>query len=330
MRRVLAGAAVAVAMGAATSAMADDPVVMRVSHQLPPAHHLAQITEVWAEELEKRSGGKIDVQIFGSNELFGARENYPAVARGQVEAAMSVSVQWGRTIPELNALWIPFQYTTADSVRSFLTSDARTMMDDLLRDKQVEPLAWLYQTRLTIVTSKDKPIVQVEDFDGLKLRGLNDIVDAGYNAAGAGTVAMSGSEVYQALQTGVIDAGLTGVSAGLRRKYYEVQNYATVFPSAAVFFNLYANPEWYDGLPDELKQAIRETSIAIEPQAIDISEEKIREAQIGLVDRGMTVTVLGSRQIDEWKSIMIEPVREAYLEASGDSGRQLLDLLDQL
>ena len=59
---------------------------------------------------------------------------------------------------------------------------------------------------------------------------------------------MSGSQVYQALQTGVIDAGLTDVSAAYSRKYYEVQEFGVVSPFFSVFFHIYVNPEWDDGL----------------------------------------------------------------------------------
>src|SRR3546814_18493368 len=69
-------------------------------------------------------------------------------------------------------------------------------------------------------------------------------------------VSMPGSEVYQALQTGVIDAALTGVQAASSRKFYEVQDYGAATAIFLVFDNLVVNPEWWDGLPEDVRAGI--------------------------------------------------------------------------
>ena len=77
---------------------------MRVSHQLPSTHLLARLLEEWAARIEDGTGGAIDVQIFPSNQAFKVADNYPAVARGFIEAALTVSFQWCRTLPEMCVL----------------------------------------------------------------------------------------------------------------------------------------------------------------------------------------------------------------------------------
>jgi len=101
MKRFVLPAVAGIALLATTAAQAD-ATVMRVSHQLPPKHHIAQKIDAWAADIEKRSGGSIDVQIFGANQAFGAKQNFPAVAKGDMEAAFSVNFQWGKTVPEMN------------------------------------------------------------------------------------------------------------------------------------------------------------------------------------------------------------------------------------
>src|SRR6188474_3026787 len=83
-------------------------VTMRVSHQVPTAHHLHGMLEGFAADVKQRSNGQIEVQLFPAEQLHKAGENYPAVARGAVEAALSVNQQWGNTIPEMNGPVIPF------------------------------------------------------------------------------------------------------------------------------------------------------------------------------------------------------------------------------
>jgi C4-dicarboxylate-binding protein DctP len=69
-------------------------VVMRISHQVPPAHHLTKMLDGSVADVKKRTNGQVDVQVFGSEQLVKAAENFPAVARGTIEAALSVNFQW--------------------------------------------------------------------------------------------------------------------------------------------------------------------------------------------------------------------------------------------
>ena len=110
---------------------------MRVSHQLPPAHHIGKLVESWAADIEKRSGGKIDVEVLGSAQAFKPDQNHPAVARGQVEAAMAVNFQWGNTIPEMNVVTIPYFMTDLARIKKFPGSDAAKLLEAKLMEKGV-------------------------------------------------------------------------------------------------------------------------------------------------------------------------------------------------
>ncbi len=87
---------------------------MRCSHQLPPQHHIAQVIDRWAAEVEAQSNGDIDVQVFGANSLSGAKENIPGVAKGSIECAFSVNFQWGKTLPIMNVTLKPYAITSKD------------------------------------------------------------------------------------------------------------------------------------------------------------------------------------------------------------------------
>src|SRR6185503_987020 len=197
----------------AVSAAAAQPAVMRISHQVPPAHHLSKLLQDFAADVKARTNGSVDVQLFGSEQLAKAAENFPQVARGNIEAAVSVNFQWGTTIPEMSATLIPYYMTDLAQIKRFPASEARKFLDAKLEARGVHSIAWLYITRESIFTSGKKPLVSLDDFKGVKIRGLNSLTDHALTAAGAVTSAMPGSEVYQALQSGVRDAGLTDLSA---------------------------------------------------------------------------------------------------------------------
>ena len=307
-----------------------DAVVMRVSHQLPPDYHIARLVDDWVAHVETLSGGSIDVQVFGASQLFSPADNFPAVAGGDIEAALSGNFQWAGSVPAMNVTMVPYLFRQLDHIAAFPNSDAAAFLEGLLADVGVRNLAWLYTTRTSIITSNGRPIVSLADFEGLKIRGLNRIADAGLVAAGAAPTAMPGPEVYQALQTGVIDAGLTDVSAALSRRYYEVQEFGTVAPLFSVFYHLYVNPDWWDGLTDAQRAAIEEASALAEVDAVTLTEEEAAAAFDRLQEEGMLLHSQTNAEQAEWAGVIVEPVMDAFLEAAGEDGRQVIDLLGQL
>ena len=110
MKYLTFAALAAAGMAFVTTAYAETKT-MRVSHQLPPKHHIAKKIVAWGADIEKLSGGSIKVKMFGANQAFGAKQNFPAVAKGDMEAAFSVNFQWGKTIPEMNVTLKPYSVT---------------------------------------------------------------------------------------------------------------------------------------------------------------------------------------------------------------------------
>ncbi len=318
----LATPAVARAQGAAS--------VMRLSHQFPPSHHNARVIAAFAEDVAARSAGAVTVQVFPAEQLAKARENFPGVARGAFEAAAAVNFQWGTTIPEMNAMTIPYQFTDLPKIRAFPGSAAATLLEGLLARRQVRNLMWLYTTRQSIFTSNARPIVGLDDFRGLKIRGLNPLTDHALTAAGAAPSAMAGPEVVPALQSGVLDAALTDVSAAVSRRYYEIQKFGTVAPYFAVISHVYVNPRWWDGLRPDQRAAIEAAARKAEQDQIAVTEATAAAAVGELRARGMTIHEQTDAEATAWKARMQPPVVEAFLRLAPESGKRLIDLLQAL
>ncbi len=307
-----------------------EATVMRVSHQLPPKHHIAKLVESWAADIEARSDGSIDVQVFPANQAFKPKENFPAVARGKIEAALSVNFQWGKTIPEMNVTLKPYSFTDLALLEKFSGSPVAEFLQQKLEAKGVHNIAWLFTTRMSAYTSKGMALIKPADFKGVKIRGLNKLVDSGLVALGAAPSAMSGSQVYQALQTGVIDAGLTDISAAYSRKYYEVQDHVTVSPLFSVYFHVYVNKDWWSGLDEAQRKAIMDASAKAEAEALVITEESAGKAPGQLAEKGMKVHVHTAEEIAAMRAIMDPPFTKAFLEASGEDGQKLLDMISAM
>jgi C4-dicarboxylate-binding protein DctP len=303
---------------------------MRLSHQVPPAHHMSKLLESFAADVKERTKGEVEVKIFGSEQLAKAGENFPSVARGAFEAAMSVNFQWGKTIPEMSALTIPYYFTDLEKIKKFPTSEARKFLDAKLDARGVKSVMWLYITRQSIFTSGKKPIVALDDFKGVKIRGLNALTDHALSAVGAAPSAMPGSEVYQALQAGVLDAGLTDVSAGFSRRYYEVQKFGTVAPYFSVYFHMFVNPAWWNKLPEAQRNAIMAAAAKTEADAIGVTEATADDAVKQLREKGMTIHVQTPAETKAWSTVMVKPVVDAFLKEAPEGGAKIVELLDKL
>jgi C4-dicarboxylate-binding protein DctP len=141
---------------------------------------------------------------------------------------------------------------------------------------------------------------------------------------------MSGSKVYQALSTGVIDAGLTDISAAYSRKYYEVQDYVTVSPLFSVFFHGYVNPAWYDGLSEANKKALQVASDKAAVWAMESTEASAAKAPDQLREKGMKVHIHTAAEIATMKAVMGPAFDKAFAEATGEDGKKLLEMISKM
>jgi tripartite ATP-independent transporter DctP family solute receptor len=329
MRRLFSVAAMAAALAFAGAAQAQN-VTMRVSHQVPTAHHLHKMLEGFAADVAQRTNGQVTVQLFPAEQLHKAGENHPAVARGVVEAAVSVNQQWGNTLPEMNVVVIPYFFSELERIKKFPGSEAAKLIEAKLEQKGVKNLVWFYITRQAIFTSGKKPIIAPEDMKGMKIRGFNALADTALIQLGASPSAMPGPEVYNALQTGVLDAGVTDVSAAYSRRYYEVQKFGTVTPSFTVYFHLYVNPAWWAKLTPAHRSALEAAAKKAEQDAVVITERTAEEAIKLLQEKGMTLKVHNAAEASAWKAQMQKPVLDAFLKATGADGAKLIELMNKL
>lgn len=328
MKKTAIALAVLLSSAALSQAYAAD-YTMRLSHQLPASHHVAKALEQFAEDVKANTHDQVEVQIFGGEQLFKATQNHAAVARGQVEAASVVSLLWGGTVPEVQVFSIPYLMTSKEKLTNFYGSDAEKLLDEKLQKKGVTNIAWLVDANNATFTSQQKPLIEPKDFEGVKIRGLSRLSDVGFIALGAAPSTMPGSEVYQGLQTGVIDAGVSSASAVHARRYYEVQKYAVATPLLTVYQNLIVNPKWWAALPADAKAGVMKAAEAAEQTLLPKSDEVDPDGVAKLKEDGMQVTVHTPEQVQALEKLMQPPVIEEFKKTTKD-GQKLIEMIKQL
>ncbi|MGX1305430.1 TRAP-type C4-dicarboxylate transport system substrate-binding protein [Amorphus suaedae] len=302
---------------------------MRVAHQFPPTHYMAVALDAWAEEIETKSNGEIDVQMFPAAQAFKPNQVYPAVARGQVEAGFQVSFQWGDTLPDMGALTIPFILSGVERGKAFIGSEAAQLLDEELAGKGVHNLMWIFLGNANLVSSNGKPLIHIADFDKVKMRGGGKIFDSGFVAAGATSVIMPASEVYQALDTGIVDAASGDFIGSFARKYYEVQDYGTVNGLNCVFGQMISNPGWWKALSEENRAVIDAASAHLEQRLFDDYQKNYEAAYEQMKDR-MTLHIQTDEEAAEWEAFMKPAGTKVFLEEGSPNGEKLVELLEKL
>lgn len=304
---------------------------MRISHQFPPTHPTPILLEQFAKDVDEATDGKVEVKLYGGAQLFKPNQQHAAVAGGEIEAAIILSIQWGSSLPEMAVTQLPFLMGSIDAQEAFTTSATAQALTDAALKKGVQNIGWILDAPDQIFTSANHPLDTPEQFKDFKMRGYNKLFDSGLINMGANPVSMPGSEVYQALQTGVVDGAVTAPKAAYTRKYPEVQKYGVIIPIFPVFDNLMVNPAWWNELPEDIRDAIQNAA----DDAVKASFEEFRESGPqdvkNLEEAGMEITVITDEDtLAAFEEVMYEPVRDAFFKSVGEEkGQELIDLMDE-
>jgi len=256
MRLVAASVATApIASMWSRNARAQAPVKrIRFAHPAPIAHGWNIWAEQFKKQIEEKSGGKIQVQIFPNAQMGNERDTAQAVRLGSIEMG-AIGVGLMNWVPEMSITDAPFLWKSrAQAWKAF----AGPFGDDLRKrclDKGFVLSGWT-DLGFRSMTNNKRPINSAADMKDLKMRVPNSkAYIAMMQATGASTVAVDLSELYLALRQGVADGQDTPPSVVKSNKYYEVQKYISKTDHILTTAYTVTNPKFFDGLtPDEKAQ----------------------------------------------------------------------------
>jgi C4-dicarboxylate-binding protein DctP len=325
MRILNLAAGAAVALGVACSGASAADLTMRITLQLPLKSHLGQNLVMFEKEVEEKSGGKIDVQIYDSAQLYQDKEVPQAVGSGAIEAGVASLTRYVGDIPAVDVFYLPFLLNTEDKVRKATSSDSvvRTLIDEAIKGTGSTVLWWQAYGG-SIFLSKGGPIKTPEDIKGKKVRVFGKTLGDFVEAAGGAPTLVSGSEQYLAYQRGTVDVGMTGVSGVKSRKLWEVMDTITVANNADIEFMVVVNTKWWEGLTDEQRKIISDAA-ANADNAVRNEMTKIEaDAYAAAKENGMTVVELSPEDVEAWKAVS-QPVYDSYLKTTGETGKKILE-----
>jgi tripartite ATP-independent transporter DctP family solute receptor len=193
-----------------------------------PGHPISLATQRFAEIVAAKSGGKIKAQELGGGAVGGEAQQLGAVQGGFQDITLPSATVMGGVIKEFTLLDIPFSFSKAEQVDALLAGPFGQALMAKLPEKGLVGLAF-WETGFRNFTNSRKPIVNVDDLKGLKLRVIpNPMFVESFGALGANPVPMAFPELYGALESRAMDAQENPFSVVLTSKFFEVQKFLSV------------------------------------------------------------------------------------------------------
>lgn len=302
---------------------------MRISLQLPLKSHLGQNLLVFEKEVEARTNGAIDVEIYDSAQLYKDKEVPAAVGSGAIEAGVASLTRYVGDAPVVDVFYMPFLLNSEAKVRAAVAegSVVRTTIEKEVAKTGGQILYWQAYGG-AILLSKGGPIRTPADMKGKKARVFGKTLGDFVTAAGGAPTLISGSEQYLAYQRGTVDIGMTGVSGVKSRKLWEVMDTITVTNHADIEFVVVVNTNWWNGLSSEIHGHIRAAANIAQESVRDAMTQIEADAYAAAKANGMNVVELTDQELEAWKAVT-KPVYDSYLQATGGLGKTILDAASQ-
>ena len=316
----------AIGATAGVHAYAQAPIVIKFSHVVATDTPKGQAAERFKQLAEKATNGKVKVELYPNSQLYKDKEELEALQLGAVQMLAPSLAKFGPLgVKEFEAFDLPYIFPTKTALYNVTEGEIGKSLLKKLEPKGITGLA--YWDNGFKVMSANKPLHTPADFKGLKMRiQSSKVLDAQMRALGANPQVLAFSEVYQALQTGVVDGTENPPSNMYTQKMHEVQKHVTVSNHGYLGYAVIVNKKFWDGLPPEirtqLEKAMREATTfekAIAQRDNDQALDAIKKA-------GKTqIYTLTVQEQAEWRKALA-PVQKAM---EGRIGKDLISAINK-
>ena len=287
IRNLVFLAAVAVTCGGASAQIQERTI--RFGHVVQPGHPISLGIQKFAEVVAAKSGGKIKVQELGGGTVGGEAQQLSAVQGGVQDITLPSATVMGAVIKEFTLLDIPFSFTKAEQVDALVAGPFGQTLMSKLGDKGMVGLGF-WETGFRNFTNNRKPIVNVEDLKGLKLRVIpNPLFLESFTALGANPVPMAFPELYGALESKAMDAQENPFSVVLTSKFNEVQKYLSVTNHVYTANPVVISKKTWDKLSSAEKKIIEEAAAEAGAYQRSLSRAASATARKELEAKGMQI-----------------------------------------
>jgi C4-dicarboxylate-binding protein DctP len=310
---------VAIAAGALalSPALAQSPVVLKFSHVVAPDTPKGNGAEKFKELGEKYTDGRVKIEVYANSSLYKDKEEVEALQLGAVQMLAPSLAKFGPLgAREFEVFDLPYILRSKEALRKITDGAIGKKLFAKLEPKGITGLA--YWDNGFKIMSANRPLHMPADFRGLKMRiQSSKVLEAQIRALGAIPQVMAFSDVYQALQTGVVDGTENPPSNMYTQKMYEVQKHATISNHGYLGYAVIVNKNFWDKLPADIRAGLEKAMAEATTYANNISEQENEGAIVEMKKSGKTMFYeLTAQEQAAWRTAL-EPVTDEMASRVG-------------
>ncbi|MGR3692531.1 MAG: DctP family TRAP transporter solute-binding subunit [Sagittula sp.] len=321
---LMTAAAAALAVTGATSAQAsceEGEMVIKFSHVTNTDRHPKGIAAtLLAERVNEEMNGTACMEVYPNSTLYNDDQVLEAMLQGDVQLAAPSLSKFEQFTKVFRIYDLPFMFKNIDAVDAFQASETGQVMKESMVRRGLLGLEF-WHNGLTQI-SANKPLISPEDAKGLKFRVQpSEVLKANMEALGASPQPMAFSEVYGALQTGVVDGQENTWSNIYGQKFFEVQDGTTETNHGVLDYLVVTNVDWWEGLDPAVREQLATILNEVTTERNAAVGEVDAEARQAVLDAGGEIRELTEEQRQVWVDAM-KPVWEQFTD---DVGQENID-----
>jgi len=325
MKKLLLGTIAAAVV--ASSSMAAD-YTLKFSHVVSANTPKGKAADFFEKRLEELSGGKIDVQVYPSSQLYKDNAVLKALRLNSVQMAAPSFSKFGKIVPQLALFDLPFIFRDAKHLHDVQDGEVGQALKDKVTAKGIVALNY-WDNAFKQLSSNKNALTMPEEAKGQKFRIMSSkVLEAQFHAVGANPQMMPFSEVYSGLQQGVIDAAENPISNIYTKKFHEVQKYLTVSNHGYLGYLVVMSKKFWNSLPAELQanvtQAMNEATEKERQYAAELNDSQFELIKEYAKKTGkLEINELTDEQKEAWRNAVSKIYPEFYSDRK--IGKELIE-----
>lgn len=298
IRRTLIATAVALAASALAPAFAQDikPRLIRFGYGLNEQSNQGRGSKVFADEVDRLSGGKMKVRLFGAGSLGPDVQMQQALLGGAQEMMVGSTATLVGITKEMGLWDTPFLFNNTQEADAVLDGPVGEKIKAKLEEKGLVGLVY-WENGFRNLTNNKRAVTKLEDFDGIKLRVMqNTVFLDSFKTLGANAIPMPFSELFSALETKAVDGQENPYNTILSSKFYEVQKYLTVTNHVYSPWIVMASKKFWDGLSAAEKKVLMDAAVKSREFERKDTRDEGAKALAELKGKGMQINELSAAE----------------------------------
>src|ERR1700742_946738 len=319
---IMAAASIAALAFVGPASAADTPIVIKFSHVVAADTPKGKAADKFKELAEKYSNGKVKVEVYPNSTLYKDKEELEALQLGAVQMLAPSNSKFGPIgIKEFEVFDLPYILPDTKTLRKITEGPLGSKLLKLLDAKGMTALA--YWDNGFKQMSANKKLIAPEDYKGLKFRiQSSKVLEAQFRALGAIPQVMAFSDVYQALQTGVVDGQENTTSNIYTQKMHEVQKYMTMTNHGYIGYVVVVNKKFWDGLPADIRGELSKAMAEATAFGNNKSQQENADALAEIKKAGKTQILIPTADETAQMRKAMEPI---YADMAARVGKGLID-----